>query len=60
MQYRLIVDSCSDKLERKVNSLLAKGYKPLGGINITNQGNYNMRYAQSLIKEEPNVKETII
>jgi len=54
LQYHVVEEDSTDKLVKEVNSMLSKGWKPLGCIAITsNEDNFNYFFitCQAMIRK---------
>lgn len=51
MKYKIETAIETKQLESLVNELIQQGWKPLGGVSISNDGHYDM-YIQAMIKDE--------
>lgn len=51
MKYTVIVQITADDLVKCVNEMIARGWKPLGGVSMAVSGPH-VGYAQAMTKEE--------
>ncbi len=56
-QYKIVLNSHADILEREVNELIAQGWQPLGGVGMAYKHEHShnvvshLMYAQAMVKE---------
>lgn len=50
MNYVILDDFEVENLQKKVNTYIKKGYKPIGGISTANQKDGFIEYLQSMVK----------
>ena len=51
MEYTVIFNEKLEKLINQVNQALKSGWRPLGGIAVTNEGLIFFYYYQAMVKE---------
>lgn len=53
LKYKIVTASFDEQIEKEINSAIADGWKPLGGIQFAVIDQYfNIRYCQAMIRNK--------